>query len=376
MRVSYSALNTYETCPLKYKYQYIDKVSAEKSEAAVFGSHLHTVLQYYHSATPEPTLEDVLDYYSTHWKSTVYDDDAIEKARFSEGLEMLKAYVSSVQPSRIQTIALEMPFQVEVRIDGRKEPIVVTGIIDRIDKLPDGRFEIIDYKTGKTLPSQQSVDENLQLSVYWMAVRDKWPKRDMRGTVVSLYYLKHGEKIQSRRTVEDIDALKRMISGVVGNIESSHFSPSPSALCSYCDFRRICPMMRHQFREDDDLTSEEIAQKVERFITLKNEEKKRKRQIKELSSELLELCDNNDLGRLFTPDNAQSAQRSVRTTYEYNTEEIEQLLRDAGVYDDVVKIDGTLLKQRLSELPKELQAQIEEHKAVKRESVSLSIKRS
>ena len=50
-------------------------------------------------------------------------------------------------------------------------PQLVTGSIDRIDRLPSGRVEVIDYKTGK-VSSQKDVHESLQLSIYVLACRD------------------------------------------------------------------------------------------------------------------------------------------------------------------------------------------------------------
>ena len=44
-------------------------------------------------------------------------------------------------------------------------------MIDRIDRLPSGGIEVIDYKTGR-VSSQKGVDESLQLSIYALACRD------------------------------------------------------------------------------------------------------------------------------------------------------------------------------------------------------------
>ena len=50
-------------------------------------------------------------------------------------------------------------------------PAIFRGTIDRIDRLPSGGIEVIDYKTGN-ITSQKSVAESLQLSIYALACRD------------------------------------------------------------------------------------------------------------------------------------------------------------------------------------------------------------
>lgn len=381
MRTSYSAIKTYTTCPLKYQYQYIEKRSAEKGEAAVFGSLIHSALHHYHNTVPIPSSEELIHFFSKNWKSTIYDDEKVEQERFREGVRVLREYCSVINPKDHHIIALEKPFQVVISDtdtsgSGGDEQIVLTGIIDRIEKLPDGRFEIIDYKTGRTLPSQENVDNDLQLSVYWMAVREQWPNRDIRGTVVSLYFVKHQEKIQSRRTSEQIEETKRSIRDIVSSIQQSKFSPTPSALCDYCEYRKECPMMKHKYRHERKAQSEESASVlVKEYIQLKDEEKKLKKRLKELSAELLHFCREHDLGRLFGPENDFSIALSERVTYQYDEQQLQDILKSIGRWDEVLKIDLVMLKRILPELPKDMQESIAALQSVKKKSESLSIKR-
>ncbi|MBP7060576.1 MAG: PD-(D/E)XK nuclease family protein, partial [Candidatus Moranbacteria bacterium] len=76
MRISYSSVGTYQTCPLKYKYQHIDRIPEPKSKEAVFGTLIHAVLKYVHTpATLSPSLDQALDYYAKGWNSEVYEDE-------------------------------------------------------------------------------------------------------------------------------------------------------------------------------------------------------------------------------------------------------------------------------------------------------------
>ena len=49
MRLSYSSINTYETCPAKFKFQYEDRVPQARSAALSFGDSLHRALYLFHN---------------------------------------------------------------------------------------------------------------------------------------------------------------------------------------------------------------------------------------------------------------------------------------------------------------------------------------
>jgi hypothetical protein len=49
VKTSYSALDAFKQCPLKYKFQVIDRIKAPKTKEAVFGDRIHKALQFLHS---------------------------------------------------------------------------------------------------------------------------------------------------------------------------------------------------------------------------------------------------------------------------------------------------------------------------------------
>ena len=167
MRISYSALETHKTCPLKYKYQNIDRIRSPKSKEAVFGTILHATLKFIHDpGLLSPTLEDALDYFSKNWNSEVFELETEERSAFSQGVQMIQDYYQKNDPKSSNIVDLESRFQFEIGPENEKH--IVSGIVDRIDKTSDG-YEIIDYKTSKKMPSQEKVDNDLQLSVYLKA---------------------------------------------------------------------------------------------------------------------------------------------------------------------------------------------------------------
>ncbi len=117
--------------------------------------------------------------------------------------------------------------------------LISNGQIDRIDRLPGGGIEVIDYKTGR-ISSQKGVDESLQLSIYALACRDALglgtPER------VTLYFTESATRLSTVRTDEQLDAAREDILVRVGRVRAGDFAATPSGdACHWCDYRAMCP---------------------------------------------------------------------------------------------------------------------------------------
>ena len=138
-----------------------------------------------------------------------------------------------------EAIAEELVFDLVIEDPDGGLPVVVSGSIDRIDRLPSGLVEVIDYKTGRT-SSQKGVDESLQLSIYALACRDALglgtPEK------VTLYFTESATRMSTTRTDEQLDAVRADILARTARIRSGDFAATPSAdTCRWCDYARLCP---------------------------------------------------------------------------------------------------------------------------------------
>src|SRR3989344_631815 len=151
MRTSYSALDTFRQCPQKFKFQIIDKIKAPKIPEAVFGNSVHNALKFMFSRAPlYPTVEEVSANFSENWRA------ASQKAGFGRALAetyedsgraMLKKFYSGNPPWNFSVIDTESHFEVPIP-SPEGETHVLAGIVDRVDKIGEGEYEIIDYKTN------------------------------------------------------------------------------------------------------------------------------------------------------------------------------------------------------------------------------------
>jgi len=372
MKTSYSALDTFLTCPRKYKYSQIDRIKTPKSKEQFFGTLLHNTLKIVH--TPgilSPTLEQALDFYSKNWNAEVFPDETEERAAFAQGVSMLQDYYQKNNPAEINIIDLESRFQVEIGPEAEKH--VVSGIIDRIDKTGDG-YEIIDYKTTRKLPSQEKVDNDLQLSIYLAGFLKRYPKEveNLDKIKVSLYYLKHGVKLTSQRTLEQVKKSEELILDLIGQISQSKFEPTISGLCDWCGYQNICPMWKHKFKEKEqkDIDTSKI---IEEYISLKDEVKSKSDRIAELQEALSAYMDRENLDQVFS--GAGRILRTLRKTYKYDKEKLRLILEPLDKWEEILKVDGVALKNILGVLPFSARKEAEKAKTTDKESKSFVVKK-
>jgi CRISPR/Cas system-associated exonuclease Cas4 (RecB family) len=110
--------------------------------------------------------------------------------------------------------------------------------VDRVDRLPGGGYELIDYKTGER-KSEAELVHDLQLALYRLAAREAW---DLEADAGSYYYVLDGEKVAVGSAPDDAERVERTVIQVGDGILGQDFEPKPSpAVCSWCDYRLICP---------------------------------------------------------------------------------------------------------------------------------------
>lgn len=375
MRISYSSVGTYQTCPLKYKYQHVDRIPEPKSKEAVFGTLVHAVLKYVHTpALLSPSVEQALDYFAKGWNSEVYEDEMEERAAFSQGVTIIQNYLAHNKPSDFTIVDLESRFAIEIGNEASGKHIV-SGIIDRIDKTADG-YEIIDYKTTRKMPSQDKVDNDLQLSIYLRAFLERYPKEWERidKITVSLYYLKHGVKLSSTRTKEQLERVDQTFLDVIKSIEEAKFEPILSPLCDWCGYQKICPLWKHKFAETHKVETEEVKTAIGEYLDLKGKLSEEKLRLGKLQALILQYMEQEGVDRVF--DEQGIIGKSLRKTYKYDQEKLRTLLEPLDKWESVLKVDGVALRTILATLPSSVQESVESAKVLDKESTSLSVKKN
>ncbi len=236
--LSYSQLDTFNTCPLQYKYRYILRIPVPPSAALTFGDTMHKTIRAFYELVKQkthPTKETLLRLLDDHWSSIGYGDKKYEEKMKRHGRELLEGfYEKGYDPKRIPT-SLEEAFKIKIT-----PRLTLGGKIDRVDALPDGIIEIIDYKTGQA-PKTRDPAKDRQLTVYALAATDEGIyKKTPEKVIVSFYFFEDQKKISARRTKEELQMAKNDIAATADEISRSDFRPTPGKHCDFCEFRLIC----------------------------------------------------------------------------------------------------------------------------------------
>ena len=392
MKTSYSAISTYLTCPQKYKFQEIDRIRTSKSREALFGTLIHNALQYMFQRDPLfPTLDEVLAFYRGHWPAKdIWTQDAAhdplkrvwtdeeEELQREEGVKMLKRFYEKNPPWTFSVVDLEAKFEVALQDEKTGEVHILSGKIDRIDKRQDDTYEIIDYKTGKRMPSQDAVEKDLQLSLYALGLQKKWPHIKAANIAMSLYYLKHGEKLGTSSTTEKNERTAAYLLGQIETIEKHKkegkpFDPMPGPLCNWCAYRPICPAWKHLYKkgnEKREASHEEVESYIGEYFALQKEKKEKEARLAEIQSAIKQYMEKEGLTRVF--GDAGSLSKKTIARYQYDMEKIQGLLSPIGKWEEILKADETKLKRILGELPKNIRDEIAANRSISKEYTVLT----
>jgi DNA helicase-2/ATP-dependent DNA helicase PcrA len=239
LQLSASAIDTYENCPLKFKFSYHLKIPTGPQPALTFGNIMHqSVRRYFELRKLGPvSLDALLAYFEQIWKDAGFEDEYQEQAYKKAGTEQLRTFVKRHEASSTLPISAEAHFALDLG------DVVLEGRIDQINPLKDHHVELVDYKTGRP-PSQKDADKSLQLSVYALAARDQMQLKPDRLT---FYSLTNNQPVSTVRTPKDLENVTRKVREVATQIRLQLFPPQPGFVCKYCDYVMICPAHEDTF---------------------------------------------------------------------------------------------------------------------------------
>jgi RecB family exonuclease len=236
LALSASDIETYRSCPLRYKFARVLRIPTEQTLHQRFGIAVHTVLERFHSDGGD-TLPQLLELLDSGWRKAGFGDSQRENELRELATTALQRYHARLHGQDSQPVWFERTFSF------RLGPHHLRGRVDRVDRVvgADGgeEYELIDYKTSRAKTAEQLRDD-VQLSLYALAAREAWGLESSRQ---AYYYVLDDLKVPVPRDEHDAASVGDIVMAVGEGILAQEFEPTPShAACSICDYRIVCPV--------------------------------------------------------------------------------------------------------------------------------------
>ena len=243
--LSPSSVSAFKSCPLAFRFSYIDRLPEPPSAAASKGTLVHRALERLMLREPaERSLNAALGELAIA-QVELGDDPEFAGLELTEeqqlafdadAEQLLRRYFQLEDPQTVNPIGLELKLTAQF---GR---VTLRGIIDRLEIDEDGELVVTDYKTG-SVPS--AFAENARLSgvhIYAALCEQMLGRRPAR---VQLYYLSKPEAIIAAPTAQSVAGVGQradaLWTAILRACEREDFRPRPGPLCEYCTFKPYCP---------------------------------------------------------------------------------------------------------------------------------------
>jgi DNA helicase-2/ATP-dependent DNA helicase PcrA len=217
--VSVGGLIGYARCPKLYYWSAVRPLPRFAGPSARIGTEIHRWIEM--KSRGQATLLEVDD----------EPDVTVEELAGTPGRQedLRKAFVQSRFGEMVPLFA-ERPFLLPL------EGIAIKGRIDAIYGLPNGPWEVVDWKTGQVPPDDDPLGR-LQLDLYALACIEVWRKAPEDLKLTYFYLRTGGERTYA---VDDVDGVRERIGSWLRGIGAASFEPTPGPQCRFCDFRPFC----------------------------------------------------------------------------------------------------------------------------------------
>ena len=235
LKLSASAIDTYESCPMKYQFGQTWCIAGGPQAAMTFGNVMHITIREFIGELRKKrriSMEEVLAIFDREWSEAGFRDDYQEEEYRKAGREQLKEFYRSTIASQPDVFAQEKKFDLPLEPD-----ILITGRMDQINRLGERECEIVDYKTGNPR-DEKAAQKSLQLSLYALAAKEAF---ELEPQQLVFYNLTTNEAVATSRDAKSLEKAQEKVAEVADRIRAGDFPATPGFICRYCDYRALCP---------------------------------------------------------------------------------------------------------------------------------------
>ncbi|MEY3177257.1 MAG: hypothetical protein RLZZ348_445 [Actinomycetota bacterium] len=240
LRISPSSLESFTECGLKWMLEQSGGKDAD-STAQVLGSAIHVIAAQLKDQ-PSLTLDQLEAKLKGAWSLIDMNKGWIKDYEYRRAALMLQKFYGWHLSNKNKLIGVEEKFEFKLG------NAVVSGSIDRVELTSEGKYYIVDLKTGATPISYEDAQNNKQLQSYQLAVvndgfKNKLEHQEVAGAQLIFVGDHKGKEAKPRPQDQvDVKAVSEEISEIAIGMSDKSFVAIINDRCRSCAVKSSCPI--------------------------------------------------------------------------------------------------------------------------------------
>ena len=242
-RLSPSGASTFEQCPRRWRFRYVDRLPDPPGQSALIGSFAHRVLELLMQQSPDRrSIDDARLIARAEWPEMSASEDFTD-------LELDEAQALDFRWQAWKAIEglWELEDPADVQVQSTEQPVSAVlggvpfrGIVDRVESEPDG-IVISDYKSGRAPSARFARPRLQQVLLYAAAVAAETGEQPARARLLYL-----GQRVVETPATEvetggAVEQLRSTWGAIAEACRGDDFEARPGPLCVYCAYADGCP---------------------------------------------------------------------------------------------------------------------------------------
>lgn len=278
LAISYSQLNTFLQCPLRWKMYYLQgKGKSVDTESTQLGTQVHSFIEEFCAKKQEGhewsiaeatgLMEDKLEERTITFKPEEEDENivwqhlGVAKTMVTEdkGLGILLKQCDVIAQELEFKLQFNLPFTVKYGEEEYHE-VVINGFIDLLLKDKEtGGIIVVDHKTSKKIFDKDKLYHDYQFPIYELVVLNLYGRlpdkcyynftrfnqlqevhplvQNESEAVVVDYYTRGKNKGKPKNKIKSVKEVENELTEIFRQMYTlGSYTANSSALCSWCDF--------------------------------------------------------------------------------------------------------------------------------------------
>lgn len=243
--ISYSQLETHRACAHRYHLKYdLGMPGRPDRRAASIGTAFHNAIaieaQRRRAGLPIPAEQTraIFEQDPAHRSQPAVEsvEPTVTDLAASTPIDPIAAYLASPDATVAEPLLIEEAFSLKLG------HATLRGVIDRVQRLPDGSVEVVDYKTDRHPRSEAEVRAGLQLPIYLLACRSVFPEITPSPTRAVMFFVRSNQRVAVEYSETELAEIRATLESEVAALRAvapDAHSASPTT-CRFCDYRSVC----------------------------------------------------------------------------------------------------------------------------------------